>query len=240
MNKKNKLKKFLKTSSIYIIFSTIKYVYQSYIKIGRRKKYAYRSVNSIVNCPCFFNPSLVELHEQTRISTRLRLMSYTGKLIVKKYSSIAADCTVITQNHKSTVSIPQSWLDVNHINDVEKDMIIEEDVWVGHGTTLLYGARLGRGCIVGANSLVNKEIPPYAVVAGCPAKIIAVKFSKEQILNHEKYLYSKDERLSEEYLDNLFNTLFYDKKIYGTSILTQDDRNIIDKFKEKTGYDYVK
>lgn len=237
---KNKLKKILKTSSIYIIFSIFRYVYNSYIKIGLRKKYAYRSVNSIVNCPCFFNPSLVELHEQTRISTRLRLMSNKGKLIVNKYSSIAADCTIITQNHKSTVSIPQSWLDINHINDVENDIVIEEDVWVGHGVTLLYGTRLGRGCIVGANSLVNKEVPPYAVVAGSPAKIIAVKFSKEQILRHEKYLYSKDERLSEEYLDNLFNTLFADKKIYGTSFLSQEDSNIIEKFKEKTGYDYVK
>lgn len=68
----------------------------------------------------------------------------------------------------------------------------------------MYKANIGRGAVVGANSLVVKEVPPYAVVAGSPAKIIAVRFSLEQILEHERHLYPKNERLSKEYLQALF------------------------------------
>ena len=66
------------------------------------------------------------------------------------------------------------------------------------------GSVLGRGCIVGACSMINKPIPPYAVVVGSPAKIVGVKFSIEQILKHEEILYPKEERLTREYLEELF------------------------------------
>ena len=79
---------------------------------------------------------------------------------------------------------------------MEKDVIVEEDIWIGTNVTLLAGTHIGRGCIVGACSLLNKEYPPYAVLAGSPAKIIAVKFSIEQILEHEKALYEENERFT--------------------------------------------
>lgn len=90
----------------------------------------------------------------------------------KKYTEFAANCTIVTNNHRSTVGIPQFILGASHVNDQSGDVIIEEDVWLGTGVTILSGVRLGRGCIVGANSLVTKDVPPYAVVVGTPAKII--------------------------------------------------------------------
>jgi len=102
----------------------------------------------------------------------------------------------------------------------------------GVGLTLITGTRLGRGCIVAAGALVNKKVPPYAVVAGIPAKIIAAKFSKEQILQHEKVLYSEDERMSEAEIDELFKNYFEGKRVYG---LTTDLRPYLEKFKEWQG-----
>ena len=49
---------------------------------------------------------------------------------------------------------------------------IEEDVWIGGGAVILEGVRLGRGCVIGGGSTVVKNVPPYAVVAGNPAKVI--------------------------------------------------------------------
>ena len=66
---------------------------------------------------------------------------------------------------------------------------IENDCWIGTNVTLLPGAYIGRGSVVAACALVNKTIPPYAVVAGIPAKIIGCKFNLEQILKHEEALY---------------------------------------------------
>ena len=101
------------------------------------------------------------------------------------------------------------------MNDKEEDVIIEEDVWVGANVTILKGVIIGRGCVIGANTLVNKSLPPYSVAVGCPARIIASKFSKEQIIKHEQVLYSENERFDMKTLDSLFTEFFVDKRHIG-------------------------
>ena len=154
------------------------------------------------------NPKNVYLEENTRINPSCKIIIHTGRFCLKKYSAIGAGCTIVTGNHTPTVGIPQFTLGHSHINDVENDVIIEENVWCGANVTLLSGAHIGRGAVVGANSLVNKPIPPYAVVVGTPSRIIASKFTLEQILQHEKKLYPENERLSYQYLSDLFSTYF--------------------------------
>ena len=51
-------------------------------------------------------------------------------------------------------------------------VIIEDDVWIGDKVTILPGVKIGRGAIIGANAVVTKDIPPYSIAAGNPAKII--------------------------------------------------------------------
>lgn len=158
------------------------------------------------------NPQLVYLHDYTRIHQQHIIYNYTGKFIMKEYSVASIGLLVVTGNHTPTVGIPQYLLGASHINDKEKDIIVEEDVWIGAKVTLLAGAHIGRGAIIGASSLVNKDIPPYAIAVGSPTRIIGAKFTIEQIIEHEKKLYPTEKRLSKEYLNNLFNTHFCEKK----------------------------
>ncbi len=65
---------------------------------------------------------------------------------------------------------------------------IEDDVWIGHGVILTAPLRVGRGSIVAAGSVVTQDVPPYAIVAGVPAKILKMRFSPEQIVEHEALL----------------------------------------------------
>ncbi len=61
-----------------------------------------------------------------------------------------------------------------------RKIIIEDKVWIGIGATILPGVRLGYGCIVGAGSVVTKDVPPLTVVAGNPARIIKrIELSKK-------------------------------------------------------------
>ena len=115
-------------------------------------------------------------------------------------------------------------------------MIIEENVWAGTRVTILAGVTLGRGCIVAANALVTKPVPPYALVAGMPARIIGVKFSLYDIEKHEEALYPPEERMSHEDLVSLFDTYYKDKKIYGCSdSLSEEQAGIVKKLKAKRG-----
>lgn len=62
-----------------------------------------------------------------------------------------------------------------------KPIIIGNDVFIGANVTILDGVTIGDGAIIGACALVNKDVPPYAIVGGVPAKIIRYRFSEKQI-----------------------------------------------------------
>ena len=61
------------------------------------------------------------------------------------------------------------------------DVIIGNDVWIGYGATILSGVSIGDGAAIGACSLVVKDVPPYAIVAGNPAQVIRYRFDEETI-----------------------------------------------------------
>ena len=67
-------------------------------------------------------------------------------------------------------------------------IIVEDDVWIGYGVIILSPVKIGRGSIVAAGSIVLKDVPPYSIVAGGPAKVIKMRFTKEQIIEHERIL----------------------------------------------------
>jgi chloramphenicol O-acetyltransferase type B len=67
-------------------------------------------------------------------------------------------------------------------------IVIEDDVWIGHGAIVLSPSRIGRGSIIASGSVVNKDVPRYAIVAGVPAKIVKMRFTPEQIKEHESIL----------------------------------------------------
>ena len=54
-------------------------------------------------------------------------------------------------------------------------IVIEDDVWIGAGTTILPGRRIGRGSIVGAGSVVTRDVPPYSVAVGNPARVVKTR-----------------------------------------------------------------
>ena len=68
--------------------------------------------------------------------------------------------------------------------------IIESDVWIGQRATILHGVKIGRGSVVGAGSLITKDVPRYTIVGGNPAKVIKNRFySDDEIREHEARLY---------------------------------------------------
>lgn len=170
---------------------------------------------------CYQN---VYLEPYTRIQGGVHILNSErgGKVIIKRYSAISAGCIIVPGCHVPTVGIPHFFSN-RRINDVDNTIVIEEDVWVGTGVRILSKSSVGRGVIVGAGSVVTKSIPPYAVVAGVPAKIVAVKFSVDQILAHEKRLYEPEKRFSKEYLETLFAEKYKGVKVLGQDLFSENE-----------------
>lgn len=186
-------------------------------------------------------PQRVFMHDYARLGAYNIVLNHEGRFVMGKYSVASTGLSVVPDMHISTVGIPHCCLGVSHVHDKVMDIIVEEDVWIGMNVTLLGGCHIERGCIVGANSLVNRTTftPPYSVVAGSPARIVAVKFSIEQILRHEQKLYPPEERLSRERLEELFDKYYKDKRVFGVDgELTEEEQEKLENAMCKLGFRY--
>lgn len=84
-------------------------------------------------------------------------------------------------------------------NPYQKRTVIGNDVWIGHGVVIQQGVSVGDGAVIGSNAVVTKNVPPYAVVGGVPAKIIKYRFDDDTIkgLLESEWWNLPDEKLSE-------------------------------------------
>lgn len=103
---------------------------------------------------------------------------------------------------------------------------------MGANCTVMPGVKIGRGAIIGTGSLVTKDIPPYALVVGAPAKIVGKKFEIEDIIKHEEKIYSEKERMTYDDLKTIFDNYFEGKKTFGTNqSITKEDENKLQQVK---------
>lgn len=109
------------------------------------------------------------------------------KLRIGSFCSIALNVTFLlgidhVLNRITTYPYKQKMIDPQYRDAISKgDIIIDDDVWIGYGATIMSGVHIGQGAVVAAGAVVTKDIPPYAVVGGVPAKIIKMRFSQEYI-----------------------------------------------------------
>ena len=82
---------------------------------------------------------------------------------------------------------------------------------MGANVTLLSGVTIGRGATVGAGAVVRSNIPPYSIVTGNPAKVVGFSLKPDEIIEHEKALYSPDERLPIDKLEKNYNKYFINR-----------------------------
>lgn len=73
-----------------------------------------------------------------------------------------------------------SWTDHNSYDEF-KEIYIGNDVWIGQRAMVMGGVRIGNGAVVGAGAVVTKDVPPYTIVGGVPAKIIRYRFSDKVV-----------------------------------------------------------
>lgn len=103
--------------------------------------------------------------------------------------------SIVGGNHNTELSGKPIFLNHEKRDTDDLPVRIEDDAWIGSGVTILKGVTIGRGAIVAAASVVTKDVAPYSVVAGCPAKKIRQRGTPQEILQHEEQCYSLQDRI---------------------------------------------
>jgi virginiamycin A acetyltransferase len=113
------------------------------------------------------------------------IVSKFHPVTIGAFTSIARNVTIQEFNHRidlpTTSRIHYHFFDHDNYKDEHSKGPIEigNDVWIGTHSVVLTGSKIGDGAIVGANSVVSDEIPPYAIAVGSPARVVGFRFSPE-------------------------------------------------------------
>jgi acetyltransferase-like isoleucine patch superfamily enzyme len=150
------------------------------------------------------------------------------KLHIGNFVSIAPGAWFILGNNHQTQTLTtyplwSRFVAYNPIDATSKGpIIVEDEVWIGTNALILSGVKIGKGAIVAAGAVVTKDVPPYAIVGGNPAKIIKYRFSDELI---EALLHVN---LLDYSIDDIKKNI---QVIYQHLVTPQDLKNILDKLR---------
>jgi len=122
-------------------------------------------------------------------SPKIHFANSGSKLQVGQFCSIADNVKIfLGGEHRTdwvtTYPFPQMLPAASHISGhpaTKGDVIIGNDVWIGHGAIILSGVRIGDGAVIGAQAVLSRDVPAYAIIGGNPARVLRPRFEPMQI-----------------------------------------------------------
>lgn len=180
-------------------------LYKSYFGYSKRSLGYCGSNVSLTPLLLFSNPKNIFLYGDNGL-TNASILTTNARFIMKEHSGAAEGFRVTTGNHAMIIGrFYRSISESEKPKGLDRDVVVESDVWIGRNVTLLSGVTIGRGCTVAAGAVVSKSMPPYCVIGGVPAKPIKFKWTIDEILKHESVLYPESERYTRAQLEEIFN-----------------------------------
>lgn len=204
---------FLKKEEENLVFRLFCEVLKLYLF---KRKWRFKNKNNSTVAKTIFEMNAVTVGRYTYGNLDVRSWgSENEKLIIGDFCSIANTTFVFGGNHNYShfSTFPSKVRFLGAIREAYSNgpIVVSNDVWLGIDTMVMSGVTIGQGAVVAARSVVVKDVPPYAIVGGNPAKIIKYRFSSEIIekllkVNFKKL--NKKEFLKIETDNNEISTIF--------------------------------
>jgi len=161
----------------------------------------------LFNPNSFFSFENISVGDFVSIGPGATFLASESEIIIGNKVLFGPNVTIVGGNHNTSV-VGKFLYDVHEKRTGDdQNVVVEDDIWVGSNVIILKGVTIHRGAIIGAGSVVTRDVPPYAVVVGVPAKVRSFRFPIEDILRHENFLYPVDKRIPRSELERLFGNL---------------------------------
>ena len=141
---------------------------------------------------CFFHNENISIGNRVYIGQKCRFQASLSHISIGDNVMFGPEVSIHGGNHRTDV-IGRFMIDIKlteKLPENDQDVVIENDVWVGAKAIILKGVTIGQGSIVGAGSIVSKDIPPYSIITGNKLQKIRDRWSESEIEDHKKQVYN--------------------------------------------------
>ena len=198
-----------------IFLRGFKYIKKYYKRICWRKSNSHNSTNLGLDCP----KQLIKVGVKTYGCLNVHCSNDNYKLYIGNYCSIADNVIFLLSSDHSTNRVSSFPFKTKIIKSsikeglIKGDIVVDDDVWIGYGATIMSGVHIGQGAVIASGAVVTKDVPPYAIVGGIPAKVIKYRFSQDMINELMKIDYIKlTDEMVKEHIEDLYKELTDDAK----------------------------
>lgn len=178
-----------------------------------KKKWRRLNQNNYTFAGNVFNPKYVSVGKGTYGCLNVNQYNLSSKLLIGSYCSIASGVIFLLNSDHDYNLISTYPFKAKIIGGEDEacskgNILIDDDVWIGERAIILSGVKIGQGAVIAAGAVVTKDVPPYAIVGGVPARIIKYRFDHKLIEELLKVDYSKlDSSSIKLHLSDLYNKL---------------------------------
>lgn len=183
-----------------------------------RKKWRYINKNNETIPMNIFDSKLVSVGKYSYGELNVISFNKNSKLKIGSLCSIAQNVKfILDADHRiDTISTfpfkVKIFKEIKYEAISKGDIIIEDDVWIGYGAMILSGVKIGQGAVIAAGAIVTRDVPPYAIVGGIPARILKYRFSQDIIkillnIDYDKFdkaIIFSNKNLLEKKIDKTF------------------------------------
>lgn len=132
----------------------------------------------------------VEIGDDVYLSDGGTIMCKNAPVIIGDHVMFGPNVTMVTGDHRTDIigKYMTQVTEQEKLPENDLPIILEGDNWIGANVTILKGVTIHEGAIVSAGAVVTKDVPPYAIVGGVPAKVLKYRFTDEEITKHRQAL----------------------------------------------------